>query len=486
MNLVIKYTFFLFFLSWAANGQAQTLKEIYAKEDTAALRQYLAKNDPNDCVEGKTMLTKFVIGGKKSMVKFLLNYGVEIDAVCAKGRTALMYAARQDKPEMAQWLIDAGADVMQQDQQGLTVMELAAKLDRQEFRQAILKDNHELFTGFDGPHIYMEEKATVRQIYLHENDDIIINQIKLEGAEIFNKNFFCQGEDGKQLFEFSINKDFLEEKDKYKMPKQLVAISDIEGNFKAFTGLLKSTGVVGEELNWQFGEGHLVLVGDFFDRGSQVTECLWLIYKLEQEAAATGGKVHFILGNHENMNLEGDLRYVHLKYFANAIAFEKDYISFFSENTFLGKWLRTKNVAVRIGRFLFVHGGISPELAIKNIPFSTLNEKARNYLGVSLDSMANDTVATAIFDQYYGPLWYRGYFEEELETELVTGTLDYLGIRKIVVGHTPVEKIQELHKGRVVAIDVPHKLGEKYQQALLIEKGKFYAVGLDGVKKKVE
>ncbi|MEO1258910.1 MAG: ankyrin repeat domain-containing protein [Bacteroidota bacterium] len=486
MKLILKSIFLFSFLLFVANIKGQTLKEIYAQEDTAALRQFLAKNDPNECLEGKTMLMKFVVGGKNSMVKYLLSYGVEVNAVCRKGRTALMYAALQNKVEMAQWLIDAGADLTIKDEQGYTMMDLAAKLDRQEFRHTILNNNHRLFTGFDGPHFYYEEKIRLKQLLKNESGGIVTTSILLDEADLFEKNFFCQGKDGERLFEFSIAENFIEEKDKYKMPKQLVAISDIEGNFSAFENLLKSNGVVDEQLNWRFGEGHLVLVGDFFDRGSKVTECLWLIYKLEQEAAAVGGKVHFIIGNHENMNLEGDLRYVHLKYFANAIAFKKNYMSFFSENTFLGKWLRTKNVAVQIGRLLFVHGGISPQFAIKNIRFSTLNEKARDYMGVPLDSMANDTIAAAIFDQFYGPLWYRGYFEEELKTELVASTLDYLGIRKVVVGHTPVEKIQTLHKGRIVAIDVPHKLGEKYQQALFIEKGKFYSVGLDGVKEKVE
>ena len=58
--------------------------------------------------------------------------------------------------------------------------------------------------------------------------------------------------------------------------------------------------------HWTFGKGHLVICGDLFDRGNDVTAELWLLYKLEEEAKEKGGYVHTILGNHEIMNLSGD------------------------------------------------------------------------------------------------------------------------------------------------------------------------------------
>jgi hypothetical protein len=88
-----------------------------------------------------------------------------------------------------------------------------------------------------------------------------------------------------------------------KKVNKLIAISDIEGNFMAFTETAAANGVIDTNFNWTFGEGHLVLTGDFFDRGTQVTEVLWLIYSLEEKAKDAGGYVHYILGNHEIMNL---------------------------------------------------------------------------------------------------------------------------------------------------------------------------------------
>lgn len=98
-----------------------------------------------------------------------------------------------------------------------------------------------------------------------------------------------------------------------KMPIKLFLISDVEGEFEGFRNLLISNNVMDENYNWTFGKGHMVICGDLFDRGNEVPECLWLIYKLEQGAKTKGGYVHTLLGNHDIMNLSGDLRYVQPK-----------------------------------------------------------------------------------------------------------------------------------------------------------------------------
>ena len=100
-----------------------------------------------------------------------------------------------------------------------------------------------------------------------------------------------------------------------KQPDRIIVLSDIEGEFEAFRKLLLANKVMDEQYDWIFGKGHLVICGDLFDRGKEVPATLWLLYKLEQDAKAKGGYLHTILGNHDIMNLSGDLRYVESKYF---------------------------------------------------------------------------------------------------------------------------------------------------------------------------
>ncbi|MBL0334478.1 MAG: hypothetical protein IPP73_03875 [Chitinophagaceae bacterium] len=81
-------------------------------------------------------------------------------------------------------------------------------------------------------------------------------------------------------------------------------------------------------------------------------EVLWLIYSLEDQAKAAGGYVHYILGNHEIMNLDGDIRYVHGKYLEAASLLGQSYVNLLGENAELGPLAPHKNIIERIGNML--------------------------------------------------------------------------------------------------------------------------------------
>ena len=267
----------------------------------------------------------------------------------------------------------------------------------------------------------------------------------------------------------------------YEMPGKLVAVSDIEGNFGPFRKLLQAAGVIDKKLNWSFGEGHLVLTGDFFDRGEMVTEVLWLIYKLEWEAYEAGGKVNFILGNHETMNLEGDFRYVHPKYKTTATLLNKELIALYNDKTELGQWLRTKNIIEKIGGHLFVHAGVSEKINELAYSLSQINSKARPFLD---GGYYEDRGVARIMSTSYGPLWYRGYYFESNSEEIVDKTLSLYEVSKIITGHTVVaDSISTHYGGKVINIDTPHKNG--FSEALLIEDGQYYAIDLEGNKRKL-
>ena len=62
-----------------------------------------------------------------------------------------------------------------------------------------------------------------------------------------------------------------------------------------------------------------------------VTEVLWLIYSLEEKAKAAGGYVHYILGNHEIMNMSDELDYVQERYIQHAQLMNKPYMQLFGQ-----------------------------------------------------------------------------------------------------------------------------------------------------------
>ena len=124
-------------------------------------------------------------------------------------------------------------------------------------------------------------------------------------------------------------------------PDKVFVISDVEGQFETMRTMLRSNGVIDEKDRWTFGKGHLVTVGDMVDRGEQVSEVLLMMWRLSKEAVQVGGRVNFIIGNHEAMCLGGDLRYVHPRYTDVCKAYDLTYDQLIGANTEIGRWLRS-------------------------------------------------------------------------------------------------------------------------------------------------
>lgn len=183
--------------------------------------------------------------------------------------------------------------------------------------------------------------------------------------------------------------------------ERVIAISDIHGAHDAFVETLRAAALVDERLDWTGGRTHLVIVGDIVDRGDRSRAAMDLLMRLEPQAEAAGGRVHVVLGNHELMNLVGDLRYVSAGEFAAFAAdetplmrntgyarhvagsrragpasrrlgreeFDQRFppgffahrLAFAASGTY-GRWLLGKPLAVRINDTLFAHAGLSAAL----------------------------------------------------------------------------------------------------------------------------
>jgi len=272
---------------------------------------------------------------------------------------------------------------------------------------------------------------------------------------------------------------------KYSGIRNFAALSDIHGQYNVLISLLKANRIIDQENNWAYKDGHFVVVGDILDRGPRVTEVLWFLYGLEKQAADAGGKVHILLGNHEIMVLNGDLRYVHDKYLLTCEKFGMSYDQLFNTSSLLGSWLRTKPVTVSINDVIFTHGGFSPEFINQNIPAEQVNELFREKI---IDHTKNEIKGDStlkFLNGSSGPLWYRGYFlDESMTIEDVENILRGLGKSHIVVGHTSMTEITPLFNGRIYGVDSSIKKGES-GEILIYESGKFFRGTYSGEKIKL-
>jgi hypothetical protein len=188
----------------------------------------------------------------------------------------------------------------------------------------------------------------------------------------------------------------------------LIAIGDVHGDFDDFCFLLKRVGLVDAQHHWTGGNTTLVQTGDLIDRGPKGREVMDLFISMEKEATKAGGQVVPLLGNHEVMNILGDLRYVSPENYAvfadsesakRRKAAYQEYAAWYTSHAELlaahkqpalpateeewmakhpagyleyrealspdgnyGKWLRHHAAVAKIGGVILLHGGIHPNL----------------------------------------------------------------------------------------------------------------------------
>ncbi|MFU8815089.1 MAG: metallophosphoesterase [Pseudomonadales bacterium] len=287
---------------------------------------------------------------------------------------------------------------------------------------------------------------------------------------------------------------------------RVVAFGDVHGAYSGLVELLTQAEVISDDLEWQGGATHLVSLGDLLDRGPDSRLVMDLLRRLQGEARAAGGRVHVVLGNHELMNMTGDLRYVAPGEFAafaepgssgdagRPAGFVELAAAFTPDGTY-GAWLMAQPTVVIVNDSVFVHGGLSP-LAGQYSP-EELNATVRARLEELLtlraeleagailaphrevteaalelrQSLADAAIAepwraaVARFIELAedplmateGPLWYRGNAtcHALLETPLLTRVLEHWQVRRVVVGHTPTPdyRVRSRLGGRVLLAD---------------------------------
>lgn len=337
-------------------------------------------------------------------------------------------------------------------------------------------------SGFssDGPVVIYKDGKIISYSVTPEGEDHNISIAEINAKD----KLTCYVDETEEQFRFNLKDAINTESDVYALPDKMLIVSDIEGNFRGLTMILKGAGIVNDKFEWIFGNGHLIFAGDLFDRGVNVTECLWLIYKLESEAELQGGKVHLILGNHEMMNLKKDFRYVRSKYLINADSLKLEYENWYAANTELGKWLRSKNSIEKIGDFLIMHAGISKDFPSDSLSLTDINNNIRS----SIDKHFNKGEASKdIFIGSSGPLWYRGIVNETETQNDIDNTLSAYNSSKMILGHTIVDTIKYLYDKKVIAIDLEHQENSDngIMYALWFENGMFYIIDSNGRKKEL-
>lgn len=344
----------------------------------------------------------------------------------------------------------------------------------------------------EGPYIFFKSDSLLQVNYIKGDveEGFEVESFKLKTDSSIELN--CYYPIDSSSFNLKLNSSFTSPKAVYSDSQKILAISDIESNYKTFRDFLISNQVIDSTLNWIYGKNHLVLVGDFIDRSYFTTQVLWFIYKLEQDAKSKGGHVHYILGNHEIMNMQGDHRYAKLKYNHIASILGKKQFELYDTTSFIGRWLACKNTLELINGNLFVHGGISPEVAESEWSIEKLNEIIRtNYFKPYFPQKGGDKTTQILTSSNTSPYWYRGYYKADLPQKNIDFGLEKFEAKAVIVGHTVQKEVNRKYNGKVIGIDVKHPqdyyayFPSRESEGLLIEGDTYYRVLATGEKEEL-
>eukprot|EP00850_Spirogloea_muscicola_P010067 SM000058S18497 [mRNA] locus=s58:190102:193078:+ [translate_table: standard] len=187
--------------------------------------------------------------------------------------------------------------------------------------------------------------------------------------------------------------------------------------------------------------------------GPHSLKLLQLMDTLKREAAAAGGRVVTLLGNHEVMNIEGNHDYVsrtELEEYG-----ERRWLDDFSSNGVFGRRLARLPAAVMAGEgmcsTIFVHAGIMPEHIRSGV--AALN---KDVLDCNVGNRSASRLSCSRLLGESGPLWQRAYARQP-EAEVCPRLHQVLALVKatrMVVGHTPQkEGIRTRCGGALALID---------------------------------
>ncbi len=437
-----------------------------------------------------TPLMEAVVNNNLLIARYLLDQGASVDPVDRYGNTALFYAAKHGTLRLNKLLVQRGSDVSHKNNRKWLPHDMAFTSNKDTIvnylmSMVVKKDSALRAPSYqDGPHVIWDNHTRIFIVYLQRDSSanqtlMVDHMMDMEDTALHFRGFMFDTSG------YTVYRNPVHYPHEFDHVERIFVVGDIHGQYDSLARVLQVSNVIDKDLNWSWGAGHLVLTGDIFDRGDQVTECLWLIYKLERQALKAGGCVHYILGNHEMMILTDDLSYLPEKNNFFSYYFDISYSQFFTPYTVLGQWLRSKKTMLRINDLLFTHGGISSQVLVENLDIDSVNHMIRKYLNLEYDKRNSETLNLLLFT--YGPFWYRGYFRNghlppETTQEQIDRVLDFYKVSHMVVGHTDVPFITPMFDDKVFPINIPFHNPEYHQQCLLIEGEHFYRIYLDGKK----
>lgn len=268
---------------------------------------------------------------------------------------------------------------------------------------------------------------------------------------------------------------------------KIIAVGDLHGDIESLRAILTHANLIDEQDNWVAHNVLLIQVGDVLNKGIYGPIIYDLLFKLQKQAEKKNSKVLLILGNHEERNLCGELRYLHSD--EVKVLYQNDYekrvYDFTNKNGYYYKRLIRMPSIIKVNKIIFTHGGISKSFAKFSIDL--INIKIRLQIENKCKVVKYDPFN---YLNAYSVLWYKTMSQKVKSNELkvcnvLFQILNRFDGNRLVVGHTKQmsHKISAFCHNSYFLIDtsMSHFLndGQAFPSYLKIEYEEFTAVHLN-------
>jgi hypothetical protein len=238
--------------------------------------------------------------------------------------------------------------------------------------------------------------------------------------------------------------------------RRICVLGDLHGDKDNARKALIKAELIDNQDNWIGGNSFLIQMGDQIDGLCRKNNCVNKSYSdikvidymedLEIKAQKNGGKVISLLGNHEIMNLQGDLRFVDQNDILISGGVEKR-LELFKHGGLLSKRLSKRPLIYKYKDYIFCHGGLTMSM-LENYTIEEMNLKTKNWLLGKKD-------CPNFLKTDDSPVWSRKFalngesFESELDQ-----VLKKCNSKMMFVGHTVNSNINSKYNNKFWLTDV--------------------------------
>jgi hypothetical protein len=230
--------------------------------------------------------------------------------------------------------------------------------------------------------------------------------------------------------------------------EDIYAIGDAHGDFEHLERVMKAAGIIAEitpgpeTARWSAGKAVLVTTGDMIDKGPRASDVIRLLRNLREQAAAAGGCVIILAGNHEAEFLANPAAPKGKDFAAQMKSLHTEPADVAQCKGEFGEFLCSLSFGARVDKWYFSHAGYTQGMSLDQIEaFVEGAFGAHGYAAKELVAPDSLMRADLARKEDGATPWIDWKMPGKSEKEVLEQNTRALGVEHIVQGHVPSDVV---------------------------------------------